>query len=367
MDTQVDTGDMEGLEMDGNNSEGSASDGDDSDEEFYYDAALDCIHKALPDHQVAHFSSSTTLNSENGTHGPSDPSLLADNRTTTSLKNSAESTGAELTTSDDGPTCTPVPTMQMDECMPPPVHGCMPFTGPVVPLVSFAQYSEMSKEDGWEYICQLHAQIQALVTTVTSQAAQLEASNAHCTMAKYEISTVQDQQVSKNKGKARTMKFSSRYVTHPDMKDKFESQRKEKEEKAAREAEATAKKRAENEARMSRIDHDVVLKTFDSPLSTYKRKDDLVTIARALQIAVESKDTITALSKKIRAHMDEDPTITQNSRFSALFGEPHRGRRSKQSSYPANRSNARRAINYLCTSLRTGIICSFLFTGFKRR
>ncbi|KAL4067304.1 regulator of Vps4 activity in the MVB pathway-domain-containing protein [Scleroderma yunnanense] len=77
------------------------------------------------------------------------------------------------------------------------------------------------------------------------------------------------------------------------------------------------------------IDHDVVLKTFDSPLSTYKRKDDLVTIARALQIVVESKDTITALSKKTRARMDEDPTIAQNSRFSALFGEPCRGQRSK--------------------------------------
>ncbi|KAL4070505.1 hypothetical protein J3A83DRAFT_4243736 [Scleroderma citrinum] len=81
------------------------------------------------------------------------------------------------------------------------------------------------------------------------------------------------------------------------------------------------------------IDHDVVLKTFDSPLSTYKRKDDLVTIARALQIVVESKDTITALSKKTRARMDEDPTIAQNSRFSALFGEPCRGQRSKRTNH----------------------------------
>jgi len=189
----------------------------------------------------------------------------------------------------------------------------------------------MSKKDGWEYLRRLHAQAQALATTVTTQAAQLESSNTHCTMARYEISALREQQSSKKKGKERTMKFSARWVSHPDMKDAFESERREKEEKAFREAEAAAKKKAENEARTSRIDHDVVLRTFESPLSAYKRKDDFVTIARALQIAVESKDTITTLTKKIKARMDENPAIAENSRFSALFGEPsRRGQRSKR-------------------------------------
>ena len=96
------------------------------------------------------------------------------------------------------------------------------------------------------------------------------------------------------------------------MKDAFETQQKEKEEKAAKEAEIAVKKKAEHEARTSQIDHDVVLKTFESPLSTYKRKDDLVTIARALQITIETKDTITTLLKNIKARMAENPALAQN-------------------------------------------------------
>ena len=144
-------------------------------------------------------------------------------------------------------------------------------------------------------------------------------------------SLMQEQQVSKKNGKAQSMKFSAWWVAHPDtMKDAFESEHKEKEEKASREAEAMAKKQAENEARMSWINHDVVLRTFKSPLSAYKQKDNFVTITHALQIAVESKDTITTLTKKIQTHMDENPVITENPRFSALFGElSHCGQHSK--------------------------------------
>jgi len=90
-----------------------------------------------------------------------------------------------------------------------PVHGCTPFTGPVLPLVSFAQYSEMSKKDGWEYLCRLHAQAQALATMVTTQAAQFKSSNTHCTKARYKILALQEQQSSKKKGKEQTMKFSA--------------------------------------------------------------------------------------------------------------------------------------------------------------
>ena len=318
MDSLVDCEDgidgriMEDLAMDedkGEDDDGSDEDG--SDKEFYYDPALDGTRKAFPDRGSPHFSSLTTTSSE-----------------ITASENSSESTGA-ITIPED-PTDT-VPAMQVDGCAPMPVHGCTLFTGPMLPLVSFAQYSEMSTEDGWKYLCQVHAQGQALVTTATTLVAQLESSNTHCTMARYEISTLREQQVSKKNGKARSMKFSARWVAHPDMKDAFESERKEKEEKASREAEATAKKKAENEARTSRIDHDVVLRTFESPLSAYKRKDDFVTIARAFQIAVESKDTIATLTKKIRARMDENPAIAENPRFSALFGEPsRRGQRSKR-------------------------------------
>lgn len=311
MDSLVDCEDdidsriMEGLAMDEDKGEDDGgSDEDGSDKEFYYDLALDGTRTAFPDHGSPHFSSLTTSSSE-----------------ITLSENSSESTGAIMIPEDRTDT---VPTVQVNECTPMPVHRCTLFTGPMLPLVSFAQYSEMSTKDGWKYLCQVHAQGQALVTTATTLVAQLKSLNTHCTMARHEILTLREQQVGKKNGKAQSMKFSARWVAHPDMKDACESERKEKEEKASKEAEATAKKKAENEARMSRIDHDVVLRTFKSPLSAYKWKDDFVTIARALQIAVESKDTITTLTKKIWAHMDENPVIAENPHFSALFGEPSR-------------------------------------------
>ncbi|KAI6032700.1 hypothetical protein F5J12DRAFT_779149 [Pisolithus orientalis] len=183
------------------------SDEDGNDKEFSYDPALDGTHKAFQDHGFPCFSSLTTFSSQNGTHVPMEPTLLSGNRTITSSENSSESTGGKITIPEDHMHA--LPAMQVDECKPMPVYGCTPFTGPVLPLVLLAQYSETSKEDGWEYICQLHAENQALVTTVATQAAQLESSNTHCTMVRYKISALWEQQASKKKGKAWMMKFSA--------------------------------------------------------------------------------------------------------------------------------------------------------------
>ena len=317
--------DVEGIEMDKGAMDESESsdpdeDGEESDRTFYYDPSLDGPHNALPGHQVAgsilHNSTIGVPDSLHFSPGPTSANPPDCNPPLEEMATGQESRISEHPTHVSAP-------------MAPPIHRPALFTGPLIPLPSESQFLQMSNEDRWTYICRLQLQRQALMATAAAQAAEIEAANAYCALAKYEISILREQQA-REKGKGQTMKTASRWVTHPDLKNASGAQPKEREEKAARETENTANKRAEHEARTSRTDHVTVLKTFESPLSAYKRKDDLVTIARTLQIAVEPKDTIATLLKNIKAQMVENPALAQNPRFSALFGEARRGQRGKR-------------------------------------
>ncbi|KAG0692338.1 hypothetical protein DFH29DRAFT_1048592 [Suillus ampliporus] len=55
------------------------------------------------------------------------------------------------------------------------------------------------------------------------------------------------------------------------------------------EAAKQAQKKAENDARTVKINRNAVTKDFDAPLSSYKLKDDFLTIAQALGLAVEKR------------------------------------------------------------------------------
>lgn len=315
------------IEMDNgaiDESEGSDPDEDDGESNnltFYYDPSLDGPQNASPDRDVAaNTLRSSTIGVPNSTDFLSGSSRLPENETITPSANPPECNEPEVAATGQ------------ESMIPEPTHvsdgpGTL-FTGPLIPLPSVSQFSQMNEAERWTHMHRLHLENRALTMTVAAKVAEAEAANAHCTLAKYEISTLRQQQASK-KGNGRTMKMASRFITHPDLKDAFEAQQKAREEKAAKDAEIAAKKKAEHESRTSRIDHDVVLKTFENSLSTYKRKDDLVTIARALQITVEPKDTITTLLKNIKARMAENPALAQNPRFSALFGEARRGQRKR--------------------------------------
>lgn len=58
-------------------------------------------------------------------------------------------------------------------------------------------------------------------------------------------------------------------------------------------------------------------KTFDVPLASYKRKDDLKDVAAAL--ALDQTGTIADLLKRCQMHLNNHPELKTNPRFAGLF------------------------------------------------
>ena len=83
-------------------------------------------------------------------------------------------------------------------------------------------------------------------------------------------------------------------------------------------AEKEAQKQAENRARESQIIKDTVLKVFDRPYSAYKRKDEFIVLAGALEI--DKTGTIPALKECIGEYLNSHKNeLIQNPRFMGLF------------------------------------------------
>ncbi|KIJ13527.1 hypothetical protein PAXINDRAFT_100625 [Paxillus involutus ATCC 200175] len=103
---------------------------------------------------------------------------------------------------------------------------------------------------------------------------------------------------------------------HPDIfPDEVEHREKEK-----AEAEKQAKRKADGEVRVAQIERDIRDKVFDAPLSSFRRKDEYITLAGALGISQDG--TVEELKTRIKNYI-ADPThaadIAQNPRFSGLF------------------------------------------------
>ena len=82
------------------------------------------------------------------------------------------------------------------------------------------------------------------------------------------------------------------------------------------------KKRAERDKdeanRLARIKEDTVSKQFTGSLTSYKRKDDLVVLAGALELSTEG--TVAELTLRIKAHLIAHPELASSDWFSGLFG-----------------------------------------------
>ncbi|KIK45040.1 hypothetical protein CY34DRAFT_802009 [Suillus luteus UH-Slu-Lm8-n1] len=194
------------------------------------------------------------------------------------------------------------------------------FTGPILAMPSYAQCMTRSREELWDYISRLHSQNRDLMETVATQSAQLEAANAHCTVVSHENTQLREIHSNKQKQKDyQSMRLPARFVTHPELRATFEADHAARKEKEQADAAKQAQKKAENDARTVKINQNAVTKNFDAPLSSYKLKDDFLTIAQALGLTVEKKDTIASLTNKIKTHLDEHPALADNARFSALF------------------------------------------------
>jgi hypothetical protein len=57
---------------------------------------------------------------------------------------------------------------------------------------------------------------------------------------------------------------------------------------------------------------------FNNKLSSYKHKDNLITIAGALGLAMEG--TVTSLMAHIMSHLDKHLDLVRNPWFTGLFG-----------------------------------------------
>lgn len=68
----------------------------------------------------------------------------------------------------------------------------------------------------------------------------------------------------------------------------------------------------------SLIEEDIKTKVFDGSLSSYKRKDDLVTIAGALSLSRDG--TMIELTARIKEHLAENPDCASQPRFAGLLG-----------------------------------------------
>ena len=189
---------------------------------------------------------------------------------------------------------------------------------PVIP--SFAQAMALTKEELWNELQRMYQQDTALFESNRMLTSQLEAANAHCTLAMRALSQsrLELDNVKKKKQPQKSVKLRARFVTLPELKEDFEKAEEERREKEKAEGEKLAKKKADGEVRLSQIEQDIRSKMFDS-LSTFRRKDDYITLAGALGISREG--TVEELKTRIKDYL-ADPShadIAQNPRFAALF------------------------------------------------
>ncbi|KAG2347820.1 hypothetical protein BDR05DRAFT_957416 [Suillus weaverae] len=125
-----------------------------------------------------------------------------------------------------------------------------------------------------------------------------------------------------------TTRMKARYVTAPELKEAFEADAGVRKEKERLEKEKKEKKKLDEEARIARIHNSIAARTFDGPLKSYKRKEDLEALAGALGLSRDGK--IADLSARIAAHLQDPGTrqsLADNPRFSALYGLKRRGNR----------------------------------------
>jgi len=153
--------------------------------------------------------------------------------------------------------------------------------------------------------------------------AQRDTANTHCTIAHHRIDNLTKQLANKTKSKhQRSKKAAARFLTLPELRGEFDLKDAEDQAKEKAKLEKAAEKKADEMARMLRINEEVRNWVFNCPLASYKRKDDLVALAGALSLPMEG--TVAELVKVIKDHLTDNPTWENEPQFSGLFGTSQR-------------------------------------------
>ncbi|KAF8985858.1 hypothetical protein BDQ17DRAFT_1169776, partial [Cyathus striatus] len=169
----------------------------------------------------------------------------------------------------------------------------------------------------------LRSHIHALTCTVQSLYAELWASNAHCTISKRKCDETQERFNNANKKQRRTgkVKDGPRYITHPQLQQVFEEEDRKRMEREQEEIRKQQEKDAEATAREVRLSERAACEVFQKPLSTYNPrsciKEDLQILARALKLP--DSGTKEEIFLRIKAHLDANASLSQDTRFLGLF------------------------------------------------
>ncbi|KAF8988784.1 hypothetical protein BDQ17DRAFT_1434886 [Cyathus striatus] len=182
-------------------------------------------------------------------------------------------------------------------------------------MASFTAISDAAKstEELINEVYALRRQVVTLTEALRSQTALTTAANSHCTImgrVNGELRTrLENSHKKTNRGGS--TKVKGRFLTHPEL---MAAHKKEYEEHVTKKK-ATEEKRRQKDHRSEEMEAcircDGVSKTFELPLSLYKRKNELRTIARALGLAEDGKMTVISLTASIRAHLTENELILQ--------------------------------------------------------
>ena len=188
------------------------------------------------------------------------------------------------------------------------------------PLPPYDQVMHYTPKEMWNFM-RLH-QIQCKMA-LDEATAQRDAANTHCTIARHRIDNLTKQLANKTKSKhQRSKKAAARFLTLPELRGEFDLKDAEDQAKEKADLEKAAQKKADEIARMLRINEEIRNRVFNCPLASYKRKDDLVALAGALSLPMEG--TVAELVKEIKDHLTDNPTRENEPRFSGLFGTSRR-------------------------------------------
>ena len=186
----------------------------------------------------------------------------------------------------------------------------------------------LSKEDLVSYTLNLQSHIRMMQHQAQMTDTLHQSANAHCTLAVRMIADINVRLDNANKKRNRgTVKKKARVVVAPKLEELFAQEEREAEiwEKEAKEKERA--KAVEEVERNHCIQEAISSKIYNLPLSSYKRKEDLVGLAGALEILATG--TVTELTERIKEHLSNNQNLAEHARFSTLFHSRRQHQRSQ--------------------------------------
>jgi hypothetical protein len=160
-------------------------------------------------------------------------------------------------------------------------------------------------------------------------------------IAQWKASNLQVQLENQSKKKTQgSTKIKVQFLTLSEMRDAFDAQERACIEEEKQAADKAAKIAAEKAAHTAQINKDIISRVFGDPISSYKWKTDLVTIAGVFRLATEG--TVVKLTGWVKGHMALHPEHADNSRFAGLYansGQSHNQHFSALLSQPQAPSN----------------------------